>query len=101
MSGIDWMREMRPPCWRCGESSERDTRCGYLCTCCLSEYRNEYVEYKSAFPALVQRVLRKRFADKWFFGELDESHAWSIKQLDLTKRVPDFRQRYNFARRVS
>lgn len=85
---------MKAPCWKCDNVSERETRCGPLCTSCLNVYRNEYIEYKSMKSYVVQRSLRKRFADKWFDGHMDESHEWSVDQLTKTRETPRFKQKY-------
>ena len=87
---VEWMKS---PCSRCDNTSERETRCGPLCTSCLNDYRAEYIEYKSISCYIVQKSLRQRFADKWFCGHMDDSHEWSLNQLTKTRVVPDFRQK--------
>lgn len=87
---VDWMKAT---CWRCDNVSERETRCGPLCAGCLGEYRRDYVEYKSITCYVVQRSLRKRFANKWFMNEMDDCHEWAIDELTRTKVAPGFMQK--------
>ncbi len=80
----------RPECMKCDQTADCEVKCGPLCEACLRQYRAEYVEYKSTADVDRQIKLRQRFAEKWFMGELDAEHEWSLKELAATRRPPPF-----------
>lgn len=82
-SQYDWDGYMRPPCLKCDNHAVVMKKCGALCTDCATHYNAEYVEYKSESNLSKQKRLRRKFADKWFYGNMDKEHLWAMRMLDL------------------
>jgi hypothetical protein len=82
---------MRPPCCMCDcDRAHAVNKCGPMCYPCLEKYRADYLRYKQEPCAKRQIRLRRRFADRWFMGDYDDDHSWSLTTLAQTGKTPEF-----------